>query len=221
VAAAANDPYREALQARSESFTFVTGTLAYDVSQQDVATVDSLTGTVGGHPNHLFTPTVDYTFTRKGIQFTGSTLPDDDTPVSIAYHDRLYYPRLAMDSRHTVRALVRCKAYVSPGGKDYSMSDLAQVLGNSLEMSLRAASGDRLVRPDSVSNTLADEDYTGSASIGRVVGFGPGAPDKDASGSLATWFVDFTLNVAGIHELDPVPAILTAPFTTDADVAGA
>src|SRR5688572_4056163 len=62
VAAAANEPYRLELVSKVEPIAYATGTLTYEVAEQDIESVQSVTGTVSGAP-HTFVATTDYTFT--------------------------------------------------------------------------------------------------------------------------------------------------------------
>lgn len=209
VAARANDPYRLALVAQTDNIAFQTGVLEYEVTEQDIAAVQSVTGTRLGVPGHVFVAGTDYTFAVDRIVWTGTgNLPDAGTNVAYAYQHRMYYPRVAMDSRITVRATLRCKQFRSAEGKEYPMSVLAAVLGNSLEMRLRAMSGNRLVRPGS-----PDEPYVETATVARVLASAP--LPIDASLSLAPWMVDFTVDLSAVLENDPVQAILDTPFEVD------
>lgn len=209
VAAEASTPYRLQLTDKSEAITFTTGMLSYEVTEQDIASVTSVTGTVGAVPGHVFVAGTDYTFAVDSIVWTsGGTKPDNGTSFTALYKHRMYYPRKVMDTGVTIRAVLKTKAFTSGGGKDYPMSMFAAVLGNSLEMKLRSMSGGRMTRPAS-----PDEPYTETVTMGRILA--AGTLPIDESGSLASWFVDFNLNIGGIFEDDPVQAILDMPVAIE------
>ncbi len=209
VAQRAKDPYRLTLVSQADTIEFADGTLTYEITEQDVAAVTSVVGTLGGTGGHIFVAGTDYSFTVDSIVWTGTgNLPDDATDVVYTYTHRMYYPRVAMDSRVTIRAVLRCQAYEAESGRHYSMSTLAAVLGSALEIKLRSMSANRLVRP-----ATPDEPYTETITLGRVLAGGPLPIDQSLS--MASWFIDFTLNVEAIHEFDAVQAILDTPFEVD------
>lgn len=209
VSADANEPYRMEPTQRADTIAYATGTLLYEVTEQDIASVVSVTGTRLGVP-HTFVDGTDFTWDRKSFTWTGTgNLPDNGTNVVYTYRHRMYYPRRVMDSRYTVRALLRCQAHQVEDGRHYSMSRLAAVLGSSLEMELRARAASRIVEPGSPD----DRPYEETATIARVISAGP--LPMDSSGSVALWFVDFTVSVAGIYEETAVQSILEAPFEVD------
>lgn len=215
VASEADVPYRLELVTQVDTIPFATDTLDYEITEQDIASVVSVIGTRAGVPNHVFVQGTDYTFDVDSFTWTGTgDLPDNGTNVVYTYRHRMYHGRKVMHSRATVRAIIKAQALQIQGGRHYSMETLAAVLGSSLELRMRYLAATRLVRPPAAAPAGGqDEPYADTITVARVLSHGP--LPMDASGSLASWFVDFTLNIAGIYEEDGVQSILDVPFEAE------
>lgn len=206
VNAYAHPPYREVPTAQVDNIAFTAGVLVYDASEQDIESVVSLTGTLGGAAGHVFVEGDDYTWDRKGFTWTGTgDLPDNGTLVAYSYRHRLYKQRRAMDSRITCRAHIRCKdtADNSVGGRPWTKEALADVLSNALMMELRMMADEPLTRP---ANPAPAESYAGALAVKDVI-MRQRVP-ADSSESVECWGIDFTVDVSGIYELSPVRSIL-------------
>jgi hypothetical protein len=173
----------------TDSDTFVSGTLSYNVVQRDISSVTSVSGTVSGSP-HTFVATTDYTFTDDAIVFTGTgVLPDNGTVFARTYTHRLFARRWEAAARYNVRAMLYVKDAIGSaaiGGKEYPKEVLAQVLGESLEQQLRRKSGTQL----KVAGTSTE--MTRQAMVGPVSSSMMGVPDE--SESIAIWIVDFRID---------------------------
>lgn len=166
----------------SDTIPFVSGTLTYEVEQQDIDSITSVVATVSGVPNTTIAPS-NYTFDRTSITFTGTT-PDAATNFVVTYTHKMYARRLESKSQ----IVVRCMLYVKDAGHAGGKEALAYVLGESLEQQLQAKAGLDLYVPP-VGDDLP---MTGQAKAGRVLMSKPGVSDE--SESVACHVVDFRVH---------------------------
>lgn len=194
-----------------DPIAFVTGTLSYLVTQQDVEAVQSVTGTVGGSP-HTFVVDTDYTVEDTNddggldsiVWTSGGTKPDNATNFTVTYTHRMYTRLWGMDGRMAVRAIIRCKKADNFATKDYFKSTLAETMGDALEMYLRRNSGKVLVKPHASTPVT----LTGTAVLGLVLSAGPMLVDD--SDTVAGWAVDFQVRLSRVFADPATQAILTA-----------